>query len=109
MKKCYVCEKGNLRKERIPYTLYGELIGHFDAEVCEKCAEQFFDEDTSRKISAATKSRGLWGLGARTTIGQAGTTLDIRLPKKIIDFLKLKKGEEVSIYPESKRRLIIDI
>src|SRR3989344_4570765 len=109
MEKCYICEKGNLKYERVPYKLYGELIGNFDAEVCDKCGEVFFDEETSRKITAATKAKNLWGLGARTKIGQAGSTLDIRLPKKIIEFLKLKKGKEISIYPESKNRLVVEV
>ncbi|MEA3513973.1 MAG: hypothetical protein U9R34_00690 [Nanoarchaeota archaeon] len=51
----------------------------------------------------------IWGLQVKTKIGQAGLTLDIRLPKKIINFLKLKKGEEVTIYPESEHKLVISI
>ncbi len=109
MAGCYVCEKGTLRREKVPYRLFGELIGNFDAEVCSTCAETFFDEETSRKITAITKAKGLFGLCARTKIGQAGSTLDIRLPKKLIRFLKLKKGTDISVYPESKNRLIIEI
>lgn len=89
--------------------LYGEMIGTFEAEVCTECGETFFSEGTSEKITEATKAKGLWGLGAQTKIGQAGNTLDIRLPKKIIDFLKLKKGEEVTIYPETKKRIIVEL
>ena len=109
MEKCYICEKGNLEKKKVPYELLGEKIGMFDAEVCPSCGEVFFDEETSRKITAATKMKGLWGLGSRTKIGQAGSTLDIRLPKRIINLLKLKKGEDVMIYPESKKRLIVEL
>lgn len=89
--------------------MYGEHLGTFDADVCTSCKEQFFDEKTSEKITAATKAKGLWGLGTQTRIGQAGSTLDIRLSKKIIEFLNLKKGEEVSVYPESKKRLIVEL
>lgn len=109
MEKCYICEKGNLRKEKVPYTLYGELIGNFDAKVCNACGEVFFDEETSRKITAATKAKGLWGIGSHTKIGQAGSTLDIRLPKKVIEFFKLKKGTDVTIYPESRNRLVVEV
>ena len=35
------------------------------------------------------------------------SSLDIRLPKKIIEFLNLKKGEEVSIYPEIAIRELV--
>ena len=93
----------------MPYKLCGELIGNFDAEVCDKCEEIFFEEETSKKITEATKAKGLWGIGSRTKIGQSGSTLDIRLPKKIIEFLRLKKGEEVSIYPESRNKLVVEV
>jgi len=108
-KKCYICEKGSLTKKKVDYKLYGVSIGKFDAEVCGKCGEAFFDEDVSKKMTEIAKEKGLWGLQTKTKVGQAGTTLDIRLPKKIIDFLNLKKGKEVEIYPEGKDKLVISI
>jgi len=30
------------------------------------------------------------------------------VPKKIIDFMNLKKGEPIRIYPEDKKRLVIE-
>ena len=107
--KCYICEKGKLLKKKVDYKLYGVSIGKFNAEVCSLCGEIFFDENTSKKMTETAKEKGLWGLQTKTKIGQAGTTLDIRLPKKIIDFLNLKKGKEVEIYPEGKDRLVISI
>ena len=83
MEKCYICEKGNLEKKKVDYKLYGINLGKFDAEVCNKCKETFFGEETSKKMTETAKKRGLWNLQAKTKIGQAGTTLDIRLPKKI--------------------------
>ena len=107
--KCYICEKGNLKIKTVDYKLHGVDLGKFNAEVCDKCGEQFFDENVSKKMTEAAKRKGLWGLQAKTKIGQAGTTLDIRLPKKIINFLNLKKGKEVDIYPEGKNKLIISL
>lgn len=107
--KCYLCEQGNLTRKFVDYSLYGISLGKFQAEVCDKCNEVFYNEETSKKMTEAAKKRGLWGLNARTKIGQAGTTLDIRLPKKIISFLKLKKGKEVEIYPEGKNKLVVTI
>ncbi len=107
MEKCYVCEKGNLKKKKVDYSLYGELIGKFNAEVCDKCGETFFSEEVSEKKTEIAKKKGLFGLEAKTKIGQAGSTLDIRLPQKIIAYMKLKKGEEIKLIPESKRKLII--
>ncbi len=108
MTKCYMCEKGELRKTTTPYRLYGEYLGDFEAEKCGKCCETFYSEETSIKMTEAAKKKGLWGLNAQTKVGQSGTTLDVRLPKKIIEFMKLKKGENVKIYPESRNKIVIE-
>ena len=107
--KCYICEKGNLRKEKVDYKLYGISLGKFNAEVCSKCGENFFEESVSKKMTEIAKKKGLWGLQTKTKIGQSGTTLDIRLPKRVIDFFNLKKGKEVEVYPEGKNKLVISI
>ena len=107
--KCYICENDNLLRRKVDYKLYGVSLGKFYAEVCDKCGETFFDEDTSKRMTEIAKKKGLWGLQTKTKIGQAGTTLDIRLPKRIIEFLNLKKGKEVDIYPEGKNKLVISI
>lgn len=107
--KCYICEKGNLSKKKMGYKLYGVSLGEFEAEVCDSCGEIFYSEEESRKMTAAAKAKGLWGLAAKTKIGQAGTTLDVRLPKRIIDFMKLRKGEEVTVHPEGRNRIIITV
>lgn len=105
---CWECN-GRMKDKKIDYFLYGVKIGNFPAKACEKCGEAYFNEETSKKITQIAKRKGLWGLQAKTKVGKVGTTLDIRLPKKIINFLKLKKGEEITIYPETKNKLVISI
>ena len=105
---CWECNK-RMKEKKVEYTLYGEVVGKFPALVCEKCNETFFSEETSKKITEKTKEKGLWGLNYKTKIGQAGSTLDIRLNKKIIEFLGLRKGEEVSVQPEGKNKIVITI
>ena len=53
MAKCYLCNKGELEKKKADFSLYGKLIGKFDAEVCNTCHETFFDEGSSEKIDEA--------------------------------------------------------
>ena len=105
---CWDCN-GKMMNKEVSYSLYGIKIGEFPAKVCKKCNETYFSEEISRKITAIAKQKGLWGLQAKTKVGRAGNTLDIRLPKKITDFLNLKKGEEVTIYPESENKISIVI
>lgn len=105
--RCDECN-GKLENKNVPYELYGVHLGDFPAEVCTKCGEIVFTEDTSREMTARAKELGLWGLEARTTIGQAGDALDVRFPKRIVDFLSLKKGQEVHIHP-SKKKIVIEL
>ena len=107
--KCYICGKGQLVKKAVERKLYGKTIGKFKAEVCNRCNEIFYDEETSRKITEKTQEMGLWGLEARTKIGVSGSALDVRLNKKIVDFFKLKKGREVRVYPENEKRFIVEV
>lgn len=93
---CWECNE-KMKDKNVDYILCGIKIGNFPAKVCEKCNETYFSEETSKKITKITKQKGLWGLQARTKVGRVGTALGIRIPKKIINFLKLRKGEEVTI------------
>ena len=106
-----ICEecKGKIIKKKVEFKLYGETLGKFPAEVCLKCGEKVFDEETSDKIDEIAKKKGLWGLDAQTKINKVGTSIAITINKKIASFTNLKKGEEILIHPENKRRIIIEL
>ena len=106
--KCEECG-GKIVKRDVEFKLYGEPVGVFPAEVCTKCEEEVFDEETSGSIDAAAKAKGLWGLGANATVTQVGSSTALVINKKIANFMGLKKGERVYIHPESKHRIIIDV
>lgn len=106
-----VCEEcgGKIVKKKVDYTYLGEFVGKFDAEVCTKCGEEVFDEGVSDKIGGIIKEKGLYGLSARAKVGKVGSSLDVKINKKIADYMGIKKGEMVTIYPENKKRLIISL
>ena len=106
--KCDECG-GKIIKKKIDYSIFGVSLGKFPAEVCEKCGEICFDENTSRKMTKIAKEKGLWNLETKTKVGKVGDTLDVRFNKRLIEFLNLKKGEEVTIYPENKKKIIIEV
>lgn len=107
-KKCEECRGKIIRKE-VDYSLYGQKLGKFPADVCQKCKETLFDEETFEKIEKIAKQKGLWGLEAKTKIGQVGTTLDVKFTQKIIRFLGLKKGKEATIRPIDKNKVIVEV
>ena len=107
--KCPACEKGNLQSSKVPYSVYGVQLGVFPAKVCSSCDEQWFDKNTSEKIQALEKEKGLWGLSKKTKISYSGNSLVIRIPEQIARYLNLKKEEEVTLHPEGKNKLILEI
>ena len=106
--KCPVCNAGSMDKKEVSFSLYGENLGRFSAEVCNNCGEDFFDEKSSKKIDEIAKKKGLYGLEADTKISELGTNVAVRINKKLAEFFHTKKGDEIRVYPENKKRLIVD-
>ncbi len=109
MEACPECETGKLQKKKTDYILLGQNLGSFDALICSKCDEKIFTGEALTLIEKKAKQKGLWGLSARTKIGTSGNALDVKLPKAIVDFLKLKKGQEVLIEPINEKEFRVDI
>lgn len=105
--KCTTCNMGTYQKKKVPYVFLGEAIGTFEALVCHHCGETLFEPGASEKIEAEVRSRGLWGLRARTKVAEVGNALDIRIPKSLARFLSLRKGQEVILEPIDKQKLQI--
>lgn len=109
MEKCYECGKGNLIKKKVKYNLYGMEIGEYPAEVCDKCGEVFFDSNALAKIEKKTKELGIFGLRRKAKVGTSGNALDIKLSKRLIEFFKIKKGQELEIEPINKNRFEVEL
>ena len=103
---CPIC-KVNLIKRKIDFSMFGEKLGQFIAECCNKCGEQYFSKDVSFIIEQIARKKGLWNLKYNTRINELGNSLAIRFNKRISDFLNIKKGEEVIVHPDGKNKIII--
>ena len=106
--KCDECG-GKLVEKKADFSMFGVSLGKFQAEVCSKCGEEVFTEETSAKIDEIAKEKGLFGLAARTTVGKSGDSLDIRINRKIAEFANLQKGQTVMVHPEGKNRIVITL
>ena len=109
MRICPICEKGKLVKKVVPYSVYDIELGKFPAEVCSKCGEQWFSEKTARIIEKIEKEKGLFGLSKQSKISYSGNSLIVRIPKEIVKFMNLKKEKTISMHPEGKNRLLIEV
>lgn len=106
--KCIICG-GKTARKSVEYREFGVPLGNFNADVCKKCGETFFDEKTAEKIQQKSKGLGLFGLAKKAKVAKIGNSIAIRIPKEIAEFLKLKKGEEVTILPQGKHGLNVQI
>lgn len=101
------CEEcgGKITHKVVEYNLYGVDLGKFPAQTCSKCGEVCYEESTSKEMSRIAREKGLFELAAKTKVGKVGDALDIRLNKKLVDFLGIQKGNEVTIHPVSRHKI----
>ena len=106
MTKCPMCEKGTLKPVMEKHIMFGVDLGIYPGEKCSSCGEVFSDSSVMLKIEELAKKKGIWGLGSKTKITRTGNSLAVRIPQKIVKFLKLKDGEETYIHPELNKLVI---
>ena len=105
---CPICD-GELTVTMSRYKYYDIDLGEFNAEVCQRCGEVFFTEESSDEIDRIAKIKGIWGLERRSKISYSGNSIIVRIPKDIAEFMELQKGKEILIHTEGKKRLVVDI
>ncbi len=103
---CAMCDKGTLKNVREPYIFHGIDLGTYPGEKCDFCGELWTSGASMRKIEKVAKAKGVWGLGRSTKVTRTGNSLAIRIPKALVDHLKLKEGKNAFIHPESKKLVI---
>lgn len=106
--KCVLCGEKTVEKT-VEHAEYGISLGHFKANVCEKCGETYFDEKTVVKIQEKSKEMGLFGLAKKVKVAELGNSIAIRIPKDIATFLNIKKGQQVLLAPQTKHDLHIEV
>ena len=106
--KCWECD-GNYKYKMVDFSVYGVNLGKFKAKVCDKCNDTVFSEEVSDQIDKIAKEKGLWGLEAKTKVGKVGNSLDIKISSRVAEFCNVKKGQNVTVFPESKNRIVVEI
>ena len=108
MKKCKVCEKGNLIEvEDIALDVEGYVF-ILKGERCDSCNEEFpYQEETQRTISVARKL-GVWPepLKLYRHLSKSGKGLVFRIPADLEKQLKLNENIEISITKVGKKIVI---
>ena len=96
------------KKDRV--ITQGVDCGTLDVEYCSKCGEQYLPEESMKIVEKKLKEAGLWGVKRKeVNLWKSGSSVLLRIPKDIADSLNLKPDEKVTIYPEGKKRLVVDL
>ncbi len=99
MRKCLICEKGNIVKvEDIILELEGYVFV-LKGERCDNCKEEFpYEDETERAISAA-KKLGVWPepMKLYRHLSKSAGGLIFRVPSDIEKQLNLNENIEISI------------
>ena len=99
MRKCTVCEKGNLVKvEDITLEVEGYVF-IVKGERCSNCNEEFpYEEETQKTISVARKL-GVWPepMKLYRHLSKSAGGLMLRIPNDLEKQLKLNENVEISI------------
>jgi len=109
--KCVCGAKARKIKTRLELYDGNIIINNVDALYCPECNEELMTTD---QITGAEKKLRetlpeFEAFSIRKKITRVGNSLTIPLAKELIDYMNLKKGEEVRITLKNKNRLIVDV
>lgn len=109
MKKCPICEIGNLKEGNLEEEMFGISLGRYQAEICDNCGESIVDENTMLEIEQKARKLGIWGLAKKIKVVRIGNSLAVRLPADVAKFMKLHEGSEIFLHPEGTTKIILEI
>ena len=103
------CLKCNLEyeKEKTDYEQFGIVVKNVEALRCPKCGDEVFTGDQVDRIQ-----QSIWNLAPKVRIKRKVTKAagkpTIYLPEDIIRVAKVKIGDDVYIYMQDRRRIVIE-
>lgn len=94
-------------KGKCDYEQFGIIIRNINCLRCPKCGDELF---TPEQVRIIRERIGALAPEVRLIrrISKAGKRPALYLPKDIVSRLKLSIGQEVSIYLEGKKRIVIE-
>ncbi len=72
---------------------------------CKKCGRIDYSDDMNVVLTIKKFKKA----GALLKLRRVGDTIVITIPKEIREALKLREGEDVKMYPLSKKKVMIEI
>lgn len=104
--KCHLCGgKAILKFEELKLNEGKFVIKESPYYACQKCREEFATGDQMRELSDQLHSKFFF----QRAIINAGRSLGFTLPTDLVQFYNLKKGERITIIPESRKEFKVRI
>lgn len=99
MRKCPVCEKGELKEVE---DIVSEIEGYVfveKGERCTACGEEFIHEKESQKTIEVARRLGIWPqpLKLHRSLSKSGRGLILRIPSDLERDLRLKPSSKIAI------------
>ncbi|MBI2579652.1 MAG: AbrB/MazE/SpoVT family DNA-binding domain-containing protein [Candidatus Aenigmarchaeota archaeon] len=95
------CECGGTMKPRL-FNVEGFAVRGWQ---CEKCSRIDYSDDMNLVLTVKKFKKD----GASLKLRSVGDTIVVTIPKEIRDALELKAGEDVKMYPLSKKKIMVEI
>lgn len=99
VKKCPICDKGELVKANDIVLDISGYVFVVEGERCTQCGEEIPYESETKKIISASRRLGVWPepLKLERSLSQSGNGLVLRIPNDLEKQLHLKAGTKVEI------------
>ena len=95
------CECGGSMKPKL-FDIEGIPVRGWE---CRKCRRIEYSDDINLVLTIKKYKKQ----GALLKLRQVGDTVVITIPKEIREAMQLKVGEDVKLYPVSKKKVVIEI
>lgn len=95
------CECGGNMKPKL-FDIEGIPVRGWE---CRKCRRVEYSDDINLVLTIKKYKKQ----GASLKLRQVGDTVVITIPKEIREAMQLKVGEDVKLYPVSKKKVIIEV
>lgn len=100
---------GRLKQSFTEVEFLGIDFGVKRANTCTDCGSEFLPHEIMEEIESEVKRRGFFGLERRGHVAKSGNSLVIRIPREIVESLKIKRDLPFIIYPSEPGKLIVEV
>jgi hypothetical protein len=100
---------GKLKRSFTEVEFFGIDFGMKQANVCTKCGTEYLPQEVMEEVETEVKKRGFFSLERRGRVAKSGNSLVIRIPKEIVESLKIRRDLPIVIYPSEPKKLIVEV